>query len=119
MKRLLAVSLAVVAAAALAGCSSGSDEVTVESAQSFGRELQLTLNSCTDEDPVVEVTEDPGAVRVVAHVDGEYQGDCLQGATVTLEQPVGDRQLIDDVAGRAVYVAQYDEDGRWLNPPDG
>ena len=101
--RQLAVGL-LLAVVLFPGCSDDR-AVTVQSAStSGGLDLTLLLNSCTDEEPVVEVTEDPGAVRVRVFERGSSDGDCADGVAVTLERPVGDRQLIDDVEGAAVYV---------------
>jgi hypothetical protein len=100
----LLVAGVLVAAVLIVGCG-GDDEVTVQSAStSGGLDLTLLLNSCTDREPVVEVTEDPGAVRVRVSERGSQQGDCADAVTVTLDRPVGDRQLVDDVEGAAVYV---------------
>jgi hypothetical protein len=64
------------------------------------RTLTLVLNACNS-DPVVRV--EASANEVVLDVRGEpTQNDCADGATVRLDQPLGDRELIDGGSRRVI-----------------
>jgi hypothetical protein len=99
---LVAVTLAVVALA----CSDHERETSVFAAQLLGdRTLELSLGACNAEKNEATVTEDESSVtvRVVSTNPSEGE-DCADGVTVELDEPLGDRELIDATTGAHVEV---------------
>jgi len=84
------------------GCGDSSTAIT--EARAEGSQLFLTVASCTAEEPEVEVSESADEVRVSVDTHGDNEGDCLDGAEVTLTSPLGERQVIDESTDSPVPV---------------
>jgi hypothetical protein len=128
VKARLAVALVLVAA----GCGAfDHGPYRVELTDSYvgrtGRLIQIGLSDCNVASDVdVAATDDE--VRVAAEVDERIDGDCYSPIVIRLDEPLGDRGLVDGVAdegldpvpcgklGRdacAHIVELADEDGTW------
>jgi hypothetical protein len=69
-----------------------------------GRMLAVGLDSCNAE-PVVEIVEQTAERVVLAAVaERNAGGDCADVVSVTLDDPLGDRRLIDGSTGDDVIV---------------
>jgi hypothetical protein len=69
------------------------------------RRLALSVAACPEGHVVrAEVDEGPDVVTITAHTDGSYLGDCADGVTVELAEPVGERRLVDGSTGDTVEV---------------
>jgi hypothetical protein len=82
--------------------------VTSASLGESDRVLHLSVAACHPAETDTEVDERPDQVRVLVSVtDALEHRDCAVGyATVELEEPLGDRTLIDASADRPLEVAQ-------------
>jgi hypothetical protein len=99
---LVAVTLAVLTFA----CSDHERETGVFAAQLVDeRTLELSLGACNAEKNEATVTEDESSVtvRVVSTNPSEGE-DCADGMTVELDEPLGNRELIDATTGAHVEV---------------
>jgi hypothetical protein len=68
-----------------------------------GRTLKLIVGSC-NADLTAEVEESPSQVTVTVTARDDTSDDCLDGLIVHLDQPLGDRQLLDGVTRDVVSV---------------
>jgi hypothetical protein len=80
----------------------GRHEVSVIDASVEGRSLHLALNACNLRDYEQDVDEGPAAVTITVTAVGKNQDDCADGATVTLAEPLGERELIDGSDGEPI-----------------
>jgi hypothetical protein len=88
---------------ALASCSAaGAARVMDASVSSDGRELMLSVDSC-NADLSAEVAESPSQVVVTVTVRNDTSDDCADVIVVTLDEPLGERQLLN-VTGAVVPV---------------
>lgn len=107
------VMLAVLAAVLAAGC--GDDDAPVGPANLLSArvvvdnpsEVHLQTDACSE---VSELSETDSEVHVtVVDVGSEPNELCSPYVTITLDQPLGDRRLIDDRSGTVVeVVVDYD-----------
>lgn len=103
--------LSIVAVALLvSACGSGRTELPVAGVSVDGSRIAV-YDWCHD-DPTLEVDEDPAAVEIRFSVREESGGDCFSCTEVTLEEPLGDRAVIDASTGREVPTT-----GDCFNPP--
>lgn len=102
----------------LAGCGSEPSEPRGPSGpmlnEVFGEpgsaELELGVNTC-NQNPRAEVEETVTEVRismVADEIDGDGAGDCSDGTRVTLDEPLRDREVIDNATGESVEVLSPD-----------
>jgi hypothetical protein len=67
------------------------------------RQLDLGIDSCNAEKIDIEVNESDDAVRIAVRVTNPAEGDdCRDTPSVRLDQPLGERRLIDGSTGRAL-----------------
>lgn len=103
-ERRLFVVAAGVAVALVAGC--GEDETSVPISGGVvaigDSELRVTLG-CYDSGRV-EVEEGPEQIELRGFAEGKIDGDCATTATANLEEPLGDRMVIDGKTGRSIEV---------------
>ena len=67
--------------------------------------VQLTVASCNGDPKVTELAETPTEVQVEVAGAVTDPGDaCLDLVEVTLDEPLGDRTLVDLTTGRTVPV---------------
>ena len=97
--------LAVVALAFIAASCSGTVPVLDAVASGDGTTLFVSFNSCNAE-LEFDVDEGDDVVTIIAnHRSPLPRGeDCADGATVTLDAPLGDRRLIDGATGDELDV---------------
>ena len=99
-------SLALVAAVAIASCSvvQSSVDITGATLNEDGLTLQLIVDACTSNETatVVDENDESVVVSVRANLRG---GDCGLGINVTLESPLGERDLIDDHDDQVIEVS--------------
>jgi hypothetical protein len=107
MRRLIVASAAV---AALTACSTASTGIQDASTEEGTRQVALTLTGCFDETTSEVVEETETEVRVRVDSRRESDNDCLSGATVTLDEPLGDRRLINDANDVEIAVARSRSD---------
>ena len=89
------------------GCGGGRSQVEVLEAttSSDGNVLGLIVGSC-NASPTVEVVETAEEVRIEVEADdpGMNRDDCLDSVAACLDQPLGERALVDDKSGDVVSV---------------
>jgi hypothetical protein len=76
------------------------DEVEV---RSDGRTLAFAVASCHGS-PKATAEESAREVRISVRSDTSSDDECADGATVKLDQPLGDRDVVDAKTGRALRV---------------
>lgn len=111
MKTLpFASRVVLVAVASLtAGCSADRVPTALLDAtsDSAGKRLTITVATCGGNPEVTEVAETATEVRVRV-ISDEESGDslgCAQALVVPLDEPLGDRVLIDDSTGDTIRVS--------------
>jgi hypothetical protein len=70
-------------------------------------ELALDVPSCHGDPELTQLIEDPDAVRLEVATTQVVRGardDCLDGLAVVLEEPLGDREVVDLVSGATLPV---------------
>ena len=70
--------------------------------------LGVTFDACTEVS--VRVVETDSEVRLIVDTRHDYAGgqkDCIMSTTVELNQPIGEREVIDDRYDRSVNVQQH------------
>jgi hypothetical protein len=75
-------------------------------------ELALDVPSCHGAPEVTQLIEDPDAVRlevVTTQVVRGDRDDCLDGLAVVLEEPLGERDVVDLVSGATLAVHDQTE----------
>jgi hypothetical protein len=66
-----------------------------------GRRVAMELEACNPEEIDVDVDESPGQVVVAVRVTNPADGDgCAAIQTVVLDEPLGERPLVDATSGR-------------------
>ena len=116
---VVVIGLTIFAALSLLGCSvfASRGEVDVMEAKMQSPErLELVVASC-NENPEVSLlreTEDDVQVRVIADYDFFAQSgdDCQDIVEVQLQDPLGDRVVIDERSGQQVSVTEIRQPGR-------
>ena len=94
--------LAIASVASLAGCSS---PVTILGVgmSADGTVLTLSLSACSP-DLVVDYSVDEEAVMILVRERGSFLGsdggDCVDEYTIVLDEPIGDRSVIDEQTGQ-------------------
>jgi hypothetical protein len=68
-----------------------------------GRTLSFAVNSCHG-GPETSAEESTTQVRIEVRSDTSGEDECADGATVELEQPLGDREVVDAKTGKALRV---------------
>jgi hypothetical protein len=100
----LVLAASAVSAVALVAIQDDSKAISIASVEvgADGRTLRVALNSC-HADPEVTVRESESAV--VIDVTGTPKpNDCSDRVTVRLDEPLGDRPIVDRATDRAVAV---------------
>ena len=98
--------VAVVVCVATAGCGGGTRDAAVVEASidKDGRTLYVGLASCNGE-LAYSVDETGADVRLAVQTTDEPEGDaCMDGITVTLQEELGSRRLIDGTTDEPVEV---------------
>jgi hypothetical protein len=75
-------------------------------------ELSLDVPSCNGDPELVQLIEDPDAVRLEVATTQVVRGasdGCLDGLQITLEAPLGDRAVVDLVSGAVLVVVDQTE----------
>lgn len=99
-RRILSIACTGIALALLSG-SQASAPVLEVWVGTDDRELQVVVDSCNRE-PEVTAVETAEEVRLHARIDRSFAlltNDCADGATVMLEEPLGNRPVVDDSTG--------------------
>jgi len=107
MKRPLPI---VAVALLVSACGSGRTELPVAGVSVDGSRIAV-YDWCHD-GPTLEASEDSSTVELRFSVREETGGDCFSCTEVTLEEPLGDRPVIDASTGREVPTT-----GDCFNPP--
>ena len=105
--RRSAIAGVALAAVVLSACSTTGAHIVEASAREEAVRLNLTVGSCNG-DLTTEVEESPSQVTVTVTARDDTNDDCLDGLIVHLNQPLGDRQLLDGVTGDVVSVRHAD-----------
>lgn len=104
-RRILSIACALSADALLSGCQVSAPVIEVW-VGTDDRELQVTVDSCNRE-PEVTAVETAEDVRLHARVDRSFAlatNACADGATVMLEEPLGNRAVLDESTGAPLTV---------------
>ncbi|MDQ3526642.1 MAG: hypothetical protein M3424_01890 [Actinomycetota bacterium] len=102
---ILPILCALSAVGLLSGCQVSAPVFEVWSGTDE-RELQVGVDTCNRE-PEVTALETATEVRLSVRVNRSFaltKNDCLDGAMVTLKEPLGDRQVVDDSTGVQLTV---------------
>ncbi len=91
-------------ALALSACAAGEEHVPVSGDVLLLGPAQLEVTVGCFEEVRVEVDEGPDEVTLRGYGEGRIGGECGSIATVTLEDPLGGRRLVDGKTGRIVEV---------------
>jgi hypothetical protein len=104
VRRALALAVLV----ATGSCSDGRRDAPIGGATIEGdRVLHVSIDACNADDNRVTVEESATAVIVTASTDDPLDGDaCADSVSVTLDSPLGDRQVIDGTSSRLIDVAE-------------
>lgn len=98
------VSVAV-AALILAACTRTAPIVEVMLPEGDPQTLIVGVNTC-NADPRVAVVEGEQSITLTVRADRQPFGsdDCADSLSVPLEEPLGDRRVVDDVTGEELAV---------------
>jgi hypothetical protein len=66
------------------------------------KRILVGIGSCRAEIDKVATEETASEVRIKVWVKGGTNLDCADGVTIELEEPVGDRKVIDEESGEVV-----------------
>ena len=106
--KLCGLLLTIVALSTLPGCSDGPAAVQIKMYEASGATLSVTYSdsACTYESRSIAVTESEAEVRVSITAPRTDSEACLDGVLVTsqvpLDQPLGERAVIDGSTGDPV-----------------
>ncbi len=101
-KRRLNAVLVAGLALMLAGCSTN-PEITEVYLRSDGVAIEFGVNTCNADLDAVVVESDT-AVEVTITAENDTTDDCADSIAITLDQPLGDRQLINGSTGDVLDV---------------
>lgn len=111
-----AILLTVAGIAQVTACSTGGPDrgptavmdaefVPAEGGVVDGRELHLTVAACNASPEVIfEEIDDRIVVSVVADLPGRDTDGCADEATIVLDEPLGERELIDASTGESIPI---------------
>jgi hypothetical protein len=106
------VSIAVAGTLALVGCGPNERRAPVylTTARLEGAErLVIEVPSCNGEPVITELVQEADGVTVAVTSTTRREGDsCLDGVTIDLDEPLGDRPVIDGTSGNEIAVANRD-----------
>ena len=102
---------AALAAVALTACAdAGSRQPVPLFGEAFATsrnaaELNIGVASCNG-DPTFELTETDQTITIAVEswIPGGDSADCLDSITAKLDQPIGDRSIVDEVSGQTVEL---------------
>ena len=101
-KRRLSAILVAALALVLAGCSTN-PEITEVYLRSDGVTIEVGVNTCNADLNAVVVESDT-TVKMTITAENDTTDDCADSIAITLDQPMGDRQLINGSTGDVVDV---------------
>ena len=90
-----------------AGCGGGVRDAPVTALQFIGtdgRVLTVGIDSCNAEPTLVIGEQSDARVVLAATAERNAGGDCADGGVVTLDEPLGDRALLDATTGAPLIV---------------
>ena len=99
--------LAVAAALLVAGCAPGTEDARIIGASlaADGVTLGLSVDVCARPILEVDVVESPDEVAISLTTTSDPDGDaCASSQAVTLQEPLGDRAVVDISTGDEVEV---------------
>jgi hypothetical protein len=109
----LVLGIAVAIAVVVPGSGADDDEVESHAADIIDAEvdpdtpaeLSLSVAACRSSRIIVTITETVDEVRLAAVAEESSRGlACADGASASLERPLGDRRLVDDRDGSRVPI---------------
>ena len=107
-RQAIAGLLVAAAAVGSVGCQDESEVVPVSTVVAISDvELEFTF-ACHDQIRL-EVDQEPDRVTIRGLGEGRIDGDCGSLVTTTLDEPLGDRTLIDAGSGRVLTVTPTGE----------
>lgn len=76
------------------------------SANDGGRQLRLSVDSCLGKPKAEVLSEDETQVviSVISDVQTGVGPACLDAVVLRLNQPLGERELVDNATGRAIWL---------------
>ena len=101
-KRRLSAILVAALALVLTGCSTN-PEITEVYLRSDGVTIEVGVNTCNADLNAVVVESDT-TVKMTITAENDTTDDCADSIAITLDQPMGDRQLINGSTGDVVDV---------------
>lgn len=104
--RTTAGRVAALALLMLAGCGADEPAVVTVYGDPESTRLEVSVDTC-NRNPVVTVEETSDEVHLTVAADepsGDGVDDCMDGAVVSLDAPLGDRTVVDDSTGERVDV---------------
>lgn len=106
--RVLARTLLAVTALTTVACASSDGETRI--IEVYGEpadlELGLAVDSCEATEIITRVDERMDEISILVSTRGADDGpDCVDAATVQLNEPLGSRIVIDESTGKAVEIS--------------
>ncbi len=86
----------------LAGCSR-SPEIMTAYLSADGMTIELEVDTC-NADLAFQVEESDTAVAITVEAENDTNDDCLDNLVISIDEPLGDRDLIDRSTGEVVRV---------------
>ncbi len=97
----------VCAATILVACSSTEAHIMEASEGRNGRTLHLGVGSCNAQ-LSARIEESPSRVTVTVTATDDTNDDCADALVIHLDEPLGERSLVDGVTGEIVPVRPSD-----------
>jgi hypothetical protein len=95
--------------AGTSSCGMDGTAILEASGEPDSRKLILGIASCTAEAVTTDIEEVDESVRILVQTDGGDEGpDCGDLVTVTLDEPLGSRDVVDLSTGDVVQVRSFD-----------
>jgi hypothetical protein len=108
MTRAWSVAVTALLALTLAACTTTREAALLDARlRSDGRVLDIVAAACNPRHTDVTVDEAPAEVQVLVTVtDSSEIEDCATEVTIDLDDPLGDRALVDALTQRRVDVSR-------------
>lgn len=94
----------------VASCGSGGTEIVDVYGLPDSTTLELSVDTCDALSISVDVEEDADEVRLTVTTEGGDEGpECLDSVDVELDEPLGDRRVVDTSTGDELEILPAEE----------
>ena len=94
----------VVLMCGVASCGGGGTRIVAAYGLADSTRLELSVDTCGAEISV-DVEETADEVRILAETEGGEKAECLDSTVVALDEPLGDRRVVDASTGDEVELS--------------